>query len=85
MTGYPRRAAGVRTMLGEVFEGDELTRRDLEAVRGAADGETAAETGARLHLATETVKEYRKRACAKLGARSIAHAVAIALRDRHIA
>lgn len=47
---------------------------------GAADGESAAETAARLHLSVETVKDYRKRAVAKLRARNLIHAVVIAIR-----
>ena len=48
---------------------------------GAANGETAAQTGARLFLSPETVKSYRKRVIAKLGARNGTHAVALALRS----
>jgi RNA polymerase sigma factor (sigma-70 family) len=50
-------------------------------VRTAVDGETAAQTGARLFLSSETVKSYRKRVIAKLGARNGTHAVALALRS----
>lgn len=68
----------------EVLEGTPLTGRDTDILDAAASGETAAETGQRLFLAMETVKFYRKRVIAKLGARNIVHAVAIALRDGHI-
>ena len=68
------------TLLGEILEGEPLTEREAEVLAGAADGETAAQTGARLFLSSETVKGYRKRIIAKLGARNGTHAVALALR-----
>lgn len=68
------------TLLAEILEGEPLTGREVEVLEGAAEGETAAETGARLYLASETVKSYRKRVIAKLGARNGTHAVALALR-----
>jgi two-component system, NarL family, nitrate/nitrite response regulator NarL len=70
----------VTSLLGEILEGEPLTERETEILAGAADGETAAETGARLFLSSETVKGYRKRIIAKLGARNGTHAVALALR-----
>jgi DNA-binding CsgD family transcriptional regulator len=69
------------TMLAEVLEGEPLTDRETEVLAGAAEGETAAQTGARLFLSSETVKSYRKRIIAKLGARNGTHAVALALRN----
>jgi DNA-binding CsgD family transcriptional regulator len=69
------------SLLGEVLEGEPLTPREQEILAGAADGETAAQTGARLFLSCETVKSYRKRVIAKLGARNGTHAVALALRS----
>lgn len=68
------------SLLGEILEGEPLTDRETEVLAGAADGETAAQTGARLYLSSETVKGYRKRIIAKLGARNGTHAVALALR-----
>ena len=68
------------TLLAEVLEGEPLTERETEILAGAAEGETAAQTGARLYLSSETVKGYRKRIIAKLGARNGTHAVALALR-----
>jgi two-component system, NarL family, nitrate/nitrite response regulator NarL len=70
----------VTSLLGEILEGEPLTERETEILAGAADGETAAETGARLFLSSETVEGYRKRIIAKLGARNGTHAVALALR-----
>ncbi len=69
------------TLLAEILEGEPLNDRETEILAGAAEGETAAQTGARLYLSTETVKSYRKRIIAKLGARNGTHAVALALRD----
>ena len=57
-----------------------LLQRERDVLAGAADGETAEQTGARLYLSSETVKSYRKRVIAKLGARNGTHAVALALR-----
>ena len=68
------------TLLAESLEGEPLTDRETEILVGAAEGETAAQTGARLYLSPETVKSYRKRIIAKLGARTGTHAVALALR-----
>ena len=58
-----------------------LNEREAAVLEGAAAGETAAQTGARLYLSPETVKSYRKRIIAKLGARNGTHAVALALRS----
>lgn len=69
------------SLLGEILEGAPLNDRETEVLAGAANGETAAETGARLYLSPETVKSYRKRVIAKLGARNGTHAVALAIRS----
>lgn len=63
----------------ELLAGDPLTGRELQALHGAALGETAAETGIRIHLGVETVRMYRKRACAKLEAANLTRAVVVAL------
>ena len=68
------------TLLAEILEGEPLNDRETEILAGAAEGETAEQTGARLYLSPETVKSYRKRIIAKLGARNGTHAVALALR-----
>ena len=69
------------SLLAEVLEGEPLTDRETEVLADAAEGETAAQTGARLFLSSETVKSYRKRVIAKLGAKNGTHAVALALRS----
>ena len=68
------------SLLAEILEGQPLNDRETEILAGAAEGETAIETGRRLYLSSETVKSYRKRIIAKLGARNGTHAVALALR-----
>lgn len=67
------------TRLSEILEGDPLNGRERQILAGAARGETAAQTAARLFLSPETVKSYRKRATAKLGACNITNAVALAV------
>ena len=69
------------SLLAEILEGQPLNDREAEILAGAAEGETAVETGRRLYLSSETVKSYRKRIIAKLGARNGTHAVALALRS----
>jgi RNA polymerase sigma factor (sigma-70 family) len=56
----------------------ELTPPELEALRGAALGETAEQTAARLSKSIDTIRSQRKTALKRLGAKSIAHAVFIA-------
>jgi DNA-binding CsgD family transcriptional regulator len=68
------------SLLAEVLEGEPLTERETEILEGVAEGETAVQTGRRLFLSSETVKGYRKRVIAKLGARNAPHAVAVAIR-----
>jgi len=55
------------SLLAEVLQGEPLTERETEILAAAAEGETAAQTGARLYLSSETVKGYRKRIIAKPG------------------
>ncbi|MFJ1664840.1 LuxR C-terminal-related transcriptional regulator [Streptomyces bottropensis] len=51
----------------------------LNVLVGAARGEMPEETAARLHIADATVKSTRKRAVIRLQARSVTHAVAMAV------
>ena len=67
------------SLLGEILEGEPLTHRETEILAGAADGETAAQTGARLYLSSETVRTHVRNAMTKLGASTRVHAVALAL------
>ena len=57
------------SLLHEILE-ESLTERETEILEGVAEGETAVQTGKRLYLSSETVKGYRKRVIAKLGART---------------
>lgn len=67
-------------MLGEILEGDPLTERELEVLALVVEGFASPAIAAELYLAPETVKGYRKRIVAKLGARNTAHAVTLAFR-----
>jgi DNA-binding NarL/FixJ family response regulator len=70
-------------MLGSYPRDGELTPRCLDVLAGAALGETASATAARLHVAPKTVEQYRRVAIARLGARNTTNAVAIA-KDRRL-
>lgn len=61
--------------------GQELTDREIQVLRGAANGLPNAEIGRQLFLAENTVKTHMQRASRKLGAASRAHAVALALQQ----
>jgi DNA-binding NarL/FixJ family response regulator len=58
----------------------KLTRRQLEVLRLIADGLTLDQVAGRLHIERCTVGTHRTNITARLGARSGAHAVAIAMR-----
>lgn len=65
--------------LRELLAGDALTGRELAVLHGAALGETAAQTGERLHLAVDTIKQHRKTAIAKLDAPNVTRACVLAV------
>ena len=75
--GQERREETAR--LAERWSGCPLGVSQLNVLVGAARGEAVEETAARLYLACDTVKNTRKRAVVRLEARSVAHAVAIAV------
>jgi two-component system response regulator DesR len=56
----------------------ELTTRDLEVLRLAADGASVAEIADRLYLSIGTVRNYLSRIIGKAGARNLIDAVRIA-------
>ena len=58
----------------------ELTDRELQVLRGMADGKSNAEIGRELFVSEDTVKTHARRLFRKLGARDRAHAVASAFR-----
>ncbi|MGH3750949.1 MAG: response regulator transcription factor, partial [Micromonosporaceae bacterium] len=57
-----------------------LTERELQVLRGMADGCSNAEIGRQLFVSEDTVKTHARRLFRKLGARDRAHAVAAAFR-----
>ena len=72
-------------LLRELLEGDDLTEREIDVLCLTAEGFTSQEVGEKLFLSSETVKGYRKRIIAKLGARNGTHAVVLAIRSGLIA
>jgi DNA-binding NarL/FixJ family response regulator len=58
----------------------QLATRELEVLRGMADGLPNKEIGKGLYIAEDTVKTHARRLFRKLGARDRAHAVATAFR-----
>jgi DNA-binding CsgD family transcriptional regulator len=65
--------------LHELLAGEPLSVREVQALHGAALGESARQTGERLFLAADTVRHHRKTAQAKLGARNTTRAVVVAI------
>jgi len=57
-----------------------LTERELQVLRGMADGRSNAEIGRELFVSEDTVKTHARRLFRKLGARDRAHAVAAGFR-----
>jgi LuxR family quorum sensing-dependent transcriptional regulator len=62
----------------------QLSPREREVLTWVADGKSAWEIGMILNISKRTADEHVKTAARKLGVRSRSHAVAIALKDRHI-
>jgi DNA-binding NarL/FixJ family response regulator len=60
--------------------GRRLSPRLVDTLQALAAGENLPETAARLQVSTDTVKTHRRRLYKQLGAKSGAHAVAIASR-----
>lgn len=65
--------------LRNLIEGDALTEREVEVLYGIALGETHTQTGERLFLSPETIKDYRKKVVAKLGAKNLPNAIVKAI------
>lgn len=63
----------------EAKPGDRLSPREVEVLRGVADGCTNREIGLRLQVTEDTVKTHMRRIFAKLGARDRAHAVRLGM------
>jgi DNA-binding CsgD family transcriptional regulator len=66
-----------------VLEGSrlELTLREREVLERIAEGASNHEIGEALYLSPQTVKSHVGSLLAKLGARTRAHAVAVAFRE----
>jgi LuxR family quorum sensing-dependent transcriptional regulator len=62
----------------------QLSPREREVLTWVADGKSAWEIGMILNISKRTADEHVKTAARKLGVRNRSHAVAIALKDRHI-
>jgi DNA-binding NarL/FixJ family response regulator len=75
-----RTAVGPRIAGGPPRRRVELTERELQVLRGMADGKSNAEIGRELFVSEDTVKTHARRLFRKLGARDRAHAVAAAFR-----
>jgi DNA-binding NarL/FixJ family response regulator len=58
-----------------------LTERELQVLRGMADGKSNAEIGRELFVSEDTVKTHARRLFRKLAARDRAHAVAVGFRS----
>jgi DNA-binding NarL/FixJ family response regulator len=67
-------------ILAETTSSLHLPPRLHDILQALAAGENLPETAARLHISEDTVKTHRRRLYQRLGARSGAHAVAIASR-----
>jgi DNA-binding NarL/FixJ family response regulator len=57
-----------------------LTEREVQVLRGMAEGKSNAEIGRDLYVSEDTVKTHARRLFRKLGARDRAHAVAVGFR-----
>jgi DNA-binding CsgD family transcriptional regulator len=58
----------------------ELTKRELEVLKLAADGLTNKEIGARMFISVETVKSHVRKALAKTDCRNRTHLVVTVVR-----
>jgi DNA-binding CsgD family transcriptional regulator len=64
------------------LEGKPLSGPELEVLRAAAEGLSAKETAEMLVKSQHTVIAQRRAIQAKLGARNLSHAIALAFRRR---
>lgn len=58
----------------------ELTPRQIEVVQHASQGHSVKESARLSSVSPDTIKDHRRLAVAKLGSKTIAEAVAIAMR-----
>lgn len=62
----------------------QLTERQREVLRLIADGRVRKEVARELHISPDTVKSHMKCIYAKLGARTVSHAVHLAHRAGYL-
>jgi DNA-binding NarL/FixJ family response regulator len=86
-TAAPVLALGAAQAAGPAASGRRtgLTERELQVLRGMADGKSNAEIGRELFVSEDTVKTHARRLFRKLGARDRAHAVAAGFRSGLVA
>jgi DNA-binding NarL/FixJ family response regulator len=77
--------SGVQAAPGQSGRRTALTERELQVLRGMADGKSNAEIGRELFVSEDTVKTHARRLFRKLGARDRAHAVAAGFRSGLVA
>jgi len=69
-------AAGIEAVAAVPRSRVTLTERELEVLKGMANGQSNAEIGRGLFISEDTIKTHARRLFRKLGARDRAHAVA---------
>ncbi len=69
-------------LLPRRLQGKPLSQPELEVLHAAAEGLSAKETAAKLVKSQHTVIAHRRAIQAKLGARNLPHAIALAFRHR---
>lgn len=78
--GFKHISVDVALELGQYFDSDLLSKREVEVLRYVADGNTNKRIGEVLALSEETIKSHLKAILAKTNARDRTHAVTIALK-----
>jgi DNA-binding NarL/FixJ family response regulator len=78
--GQKRIPPEVANELAEHATDDMLTPRELDVLRGAAQGKSNEEIAAALYISMHTVKNHIKSVLSKLGAADRTHAVTVALK-----
>jgi LuxR family quorum sensing-dependent transcriptional regulator len=69
-------------LLRPALRGKPLSAPELDVLRAAADGLSAKETAEKLVKSQHTVIAQRRAVQAKLGARNLTHAIALAFQTR---
>jgi DNA-binding NarL/FixJ family response regulator len=80
LRGTPRPENGDQLVLPKVSASRPLlTRREVQVMRGVANGRATAEVAISLGITRKSVENHKQRIFAKLGVQSQAHAVAVAV------